>query len=177
MNRIKALAPAILFSLVLSSTFTNHAYAADSAEQHNLPSVTKELLIHAPMAKVWQAIQARRTSSANRKEMSYKNNEAVVHERFPALPIVGDIDCTYEEDEQQAANRIEYHMVTSNHFREFEGCYQLRTAADGVSTVLALTSTVDPGIRIPFWQNIARAAAEKSVRETLQEIAELAGDR
>lgn len=176
MNRIKALAPAILFSLALSSTLTNHACAADSAE-HNLPSVTKELLIHAPMAKVWQAIQARRSSSANRKEMSYKNDEAVVHEKFPACPIVGDIDCTYEEDEQQTANRIEYHMVASNRFREFEGFYQLRPAADGVSTVLALTSTIDPGIRIPFWQNIARVAAEKNVRETLQEIADLAGDR
>ncbi|MBY0547844.1 MAG: hypothetical protein K2W95_11150 [Candidatus Obscuribacterales bacterium] len=176
MNQTKALAPAILF-LILSSTITDYACAADSAEPQNLPSVTKELLIHAPMAKVWQAIQTRRNSSTNRKEMSYTNNEAVVHERFPALPIVGDIDCTYEEDEQRAANRIEYHMLNSNHFREFQGCYQLRLAADGVSTILALTSTVDPGIRIPFWQKIARAAAEKSVRETLQEIAILSGDR
>lgn len=170
MKRKDVIARSTLLLLIVSS-FTSPVDAADS-----LPSVTKELLIHAPMQKVWQAIQARRNSSANRKEMSYKNNEAVVREKFPACPIVGDVDCTYEEDEDQRSNRIAYHMVESNHFRAFQGCYQLRPAPDGVSTILALTSTVDPGIRIPFWQAMARAAAAKNVRETLKEIAGLAGD-
>lgn len=177
---LKSLVTPVLLMLAVAATPAVMAQTEQTVmETHsaaNLPSVTRELIIHAPMQKVFDAIRARRTSSTKRTELSYKNSAAVVREQFPSCPIVGDISCTYEEDEK-LPDRINYHMVSSNKFRAFEGCYHLRPAADGVSTVLSLTSTIDPGIRIPFWQDIARAAANKNVAETLHEIATLAGDQ
>lgn len=147
-----------------------------SLEHSNIPSATNELLIHASRQQVWQAIRARRTSSACRKELSHTDNQAVVEEMFASCPIVGNVVCTYVEDETQPLQRIDYHMVDSNRLKRFEGFYLLKTAPDGVSTVLQLTSSVDPGIRIPFWQDIARGQASRSGEHTLHEIAALAGD-
>ncbi|MBY0551163.1 MAG: hypothetical protein K2W95_28040, partial [Candidatus Obscuribacterales bacterium] len=40
----------------------------------------------------------------------------------------------------------------------------------GKSTVLELSNAMDPGIRIPFWQEITKMAAGKSVKKRLDEV-------
>ncbi len=142
----------------------------------NLPSATNEIVIHASRERVWQAIIARRTSSVKRKELSHTNKQAMVQEEFPGCPILGDIKITYVEVETQPLQRMDYHMVESNQFKAFEGHYLLKNSPDDSATVLQLTSTVDPGIRIPFWRDIARGQANRDVKATLREIAQLAGD-
>jgi hypothetical protein len=168
----------IIQSPSLAVAAQEQANAASQCEHDNanLPSATRELLIHATRDKVWKAIQARRTSTILRKLVSYQGNQAVVKETFEGVPVVGAISCTYQETESIPNQRIDYHMVESSRFKAFQGNYQLRLAPDGVSTILQLTSAIDPGIRIPFWQEIAHAQASKSVKETLEEIARLAGD-
>lgn len=163
-------------SIAIAAEGQSNATQNNEHDTANLPSATRELLIHATREKVWKAIQARRTATMLRKLVSYQGNQAVINETFAGVPVVGAISCTYQETESIPNQRIDYHMVESNRFKAFQGNYQLRPAPDGTSTVLQLTSAIDPGIRIPFWQEIAHAQANKSVKETLEEIARLAGD-
>lgn len=150
---------------------TSSSLEADAA---SIPSATSEIIIHAPKERVWQAIRIRRTMCANRKLLSHTEKEATMQEFFTGCPIVGDVTCTYVEEETRPLERMDYHMIESNRLRTFEGAYVLRTADDGSSTVLQLTSVIDPGIRVPFWQDISRAQAARSVREILGQIAAIA---
>lgn len=138
-----------------------------------LPQVAGKIEVDVPMKKVWAAIQARRTS-AHRKLVSYDGKVAVVKEAFKAMPVIGDTSCTYTEQELAGQKMITYKLMNSDHFKKFEGCWQLTPGPKPDTTMVSLSTTLDPGIRFPFWEHIARANMQKNLRENLAEVAALA---
>ncbi len=139
----------------------------------NLPALSKEIEIKAPLSKVWKAIRARRSSSKQRKLISYKGNLAVIKENFDSIPVIGNASCTYEELEQIHEGRINYEMINSDHFRKFEGCWKLKPGSNSDSTIVSLSVKIDPGVRCPFWRKLVQFSLSKSVSQDLAELERL----
>lgn len=140
-----------------------------------LPELSKTVEINAPVQKVWEAIQARRSSDpSKRKLMSYDGKVAVIKEFFLSVPIIGNTICTYVERELIPHKAIEYKMLSSNRFHTFEGYWQLAEGSKPGTTSCTLTTILDPGVRIPFWQQIAKNAMQKDLDHNLECVTELA---
>jgi len=135
--------------------------------------VSEAQVIDEPTTVVWRAIQNLRTADKQRRRLvSYENNEAIIEERFPALPIVGEATCLYKEREVPE-KEINFSLISSDHFKVFEGTWSLERLSDG-RTKVSLSSNLDTGLRIPFWREITRAATSRSVKHRLQELSEQA---
>jgi len=133
--------------------------------------VIEQQVIDEPASIVWRAIQNLRTVDGQKRRLiSYANNEAVIEEKFPALPIVGDSTCLYKECEVIPEKEINYSLIHSDHFKVFEGTWNLERMADG-KTRVSLSSNLDTGLRVPFWREITRVATTRSVKHRLQELA------
>lgn len=133
------------------------------------PTVTQSILINAAPKFVFEAIQHARQADA-RKLLSYDGSDATIEEKFMTLPVVGAATCTYIEHEIPNLQGIEYHLINSDRFTVFQGRWSLTPGKDGKSTLVELTNVMDPGIRIPFWQEITKMAAGKSVKRRLDEV-------
>ncbi len=141
-----------------------------------LPKVTCETEIAAPANIVWKAIKARRVSDLSRRQLlSYDGKTAVVKELFGSMPIIGVTTCTYAENEICPGKQLEYKLLNSNHLRAFEGRWRLEPGPQQNTTLVFLSSTIDPGIRVPFWRRIVRTAIENDVKASLREVSNLAG--
>ena len=134
------------------------------------PEVTHSISINAKPAQVWAAIQHQRESDNHRKLISYDGNKATLKEVFAALPIVGEASCTYVESETSQFERIDYALVQSDRFHVFEGSWVIKPGKDQNSTSVELTNAIDPGIRVPFWQDITKMAASKMVKRRLDAV-------
>lgn len=140
-----------------------------------LPCVTRQLEVNAPVDRVWQAIQDRRKSDPQHRQLlSYDGNVAVVKETFPSMPIIGTNIATYAEREIRPLRQIAYRLVASPRFRTFEGCWTLTPGTAPNTTLVSLSFTFDPGIRFPLWNRFTRGSMQTSVRDTLQEVNRLA---
>ena len=165
----------ILGFLSLSLFAISDIASAAAEDSHSLPQVSGTVQVDVPIEKVWSAIQARRNSDpTHRKLVSYDGKVAVVKEFFKKMPVIGDATCTYAEQELLAQKTIIYKMVSSDHFKTFEGCWQLVPGAKPKTTMVTLSTTLDPGIRFPFWEHMARANMQKNLRENLDEVVALA---
>lgn len=139
-----------------------------------LPQVSRTIEIDVPVEKVWAAIQARRVNDpGHRKLVSYDGKNAVVKEFFPSMPVLGSATCTYTEHELTPKKLISYEMLSSDHFHKFEGMWQLNPGPRPDTTMVSLTTTLDPGIRFPFWEQLAKANLTKDLINNLQEVAEI----
>ena len=140
-----------------------------------LPELSKTIEVNAPVQKVWEAIQARRSSDpSKRKLMSYDGKIAVVKEFFNSVPIIGNTICTYAERELVPRKAIEYKMLSSNRFHQFEGFWDLEEGSKPGTTKVTLTTILDPGVRIPFWQQMAKNAMQKDLDRNLASVNDLA---
>lgn len=140
----------------------------------DVPSITLSVLVKASPRNVWLAIQHQRVSDAAKRTLvSYDGRDAVIEEKFGALPVVGGASCRYCEHETVPNERIDYDFVGSDKFREFKGHWLLKPGKDG-KTVVELKNVLDPGLRVPFWQDITRMAATKNVKQRLHEVASYA---
>ncbi|MBX9688246.1 MAG: hypothetical protein K2X27_16175 [Candidatus Obscuribacterales bacterium] len=145
------------------------------AANAKLPQVTVSSVVAAPIDKVWTAIKKRRVSdSAHRQLLSYDGRTAVVREFFLSMPIIGNTSCVYAEYETRPGKQIDYKMVSSDHLHAFQGSWYLESGKDPNTTVVSLSSTIDPGVRFPLWRKIARVSLENSVKETIAEVSNLA---
>lgn len=154
------------------------AHPAEVQVDSNLPSVSKTVEVQAPIDKVWSAIQARRTSDPmKRKLLSYDGKTAVIKELFPSMPVIGSSNCTYSEREHSAERSIEYKMINSDHFKTFQGSWHLLPGRKPGTTLVTLTSTLDPGVRIPFWMQMAKMNMSKDVKTNIQEVVTLANEK
>lgn len=132
--------------------------------------VSMSLIVKAKPYAVWEAIRGqRRKDKEHRKLISYHDNEATIEEQFPSLPIVGAATCLYKEYEVPL-QRIDYRMVSSNQFKQFEGSWVLTPVDDGNNTLVNLSSRLDPGLRVPFWKEITKAATTKHIKERLSSV-------
>lgn len=140
-------------------------------ENKNLPQVTKCIEIDAPVDRVWAAIKERRVKDQNQRQLlNYNGKVAVIQEKFPSIPVIGNTTCTYAENEIRPLRFLEYKLLSSNHLHAFEGYWRLNAGPRPNTTMVSLTSTIDPGIRCPFWKQIAKAVITKNVNDTLNEV-------
>ncbi len=169
-------------ALLMSTSGSFAANAESDLQTHpaeiqvdSLPSVTRTVEVQAPIEKVWSAIQARRTSDpTKRKLLSYDGKTAVIKELFPSMPVIGSSNCTYSEREHSADRSIEYKMINSDHFKAFQGSWHLLPGRKPGTTLVTLTSTLDPGVRIPFWMQMAKMNMSRDVKSNIQEVVTLA---
>lgn len=180
---------AVTFSILSTSTsFASHKHSAShptldapralpapcahkaAHKRHDLPGVTMSIVIKAQPRVVWEAIQhERRAGGDQRKLISYDGNRAVLEEKFASLPILGAASCVYAESETPI-QRIDYSLVHSERFHAFEGSWTLTPLKDGSHTLVELSNSLDPGIRVPFWQELTKAAAARHVKKRLEDI-------
>ncbi len=160
--------------LCLAEDATVHSNAhSKNGSEHKLshaPEVKHSILVKAKPEQVWEAIQHQRKADERRKLLSYDGTIATLHETFASLPIVGEASCVYEEHEMIPLERIDYSLVKSDHFHVFEGSWILSLAKDGKSTLVELSNAIDAGIRVPFWQDITKMAASRSVKKRLDAV-------
>lgn len=140
-----------------------------SHNKENVPTVIQTIVVKATPKYVFEAIQHARKAESTRRLLSYDGSDATIEEKFRTIPVVGEATCTYVEHEIPGQG-IEYHLVNSDRFTVFQGKWSLTPGRDGKSTVLELSNAMDPGIRIPFWQEITKMAAGKSVKKRLDEV-------
>jgi len=142
------------------------------AQSDESAAAVKEVSVHqivkARPTVVWEAIRhQRKTDAEHRKVISYHDNEATIEEKFPGLPIIGAATCLYKEYEVPL-KRIDYSMINSNQFKTFEGSWVL--TPDGENTIVDLSSSLDPGLRVPFWREITKMATMKHIRKRLDDV-------
>lgn len=147
----------------------HHKHHLKSEHKRHAPEVKHSIVINAKPEHVWQAIQHQRKADDHRKLLSYDGNAATLHETFAALPIVGEASCDYVETESTLFERIDYSMVKSDHFAVFEGAWLISPGKDGTTNV-ELSNAIDPGIRVPFWQDITKLAASRLVKRRLDAV-------
>jgi len=148
----------------------HHKHKGKHVEHKHAPEVKQSIVVNAKAANVWEAIQQNRKTDDHRKLLSYDGTAATLHETFAALPIVGEASCDYVERESQPLERIDYTMVKSDRFHVFEGTWRLTPGKTANQTVVELSNTIDPGIRVPFWQDITKMAANRMVKRRLDAI-------
>ncbi|MBY0358700.1 MAG: SRPBCC family protein [Candidatus Obscuribacterales bacterium] len=164
----------LITTTVALTTVTSGLASDGHKSKSHAPEVKLSIIVKARPEVVWEAIQHERKADADhRKLLSYDGNKAVIEEQFAAIPVVGAASCVYTESEVPI-QRINYSLVHSNHFHIFQGSWVLTPAKDGKHTIVELTNTIDPGIRIPFWHEITKLAATKHVKKRLEEVAHYA---
>ena len=161
-----------LSSFVIAVTLCTFTTASATAASDEVKTVTASTLVNASPSVVWEAIRGlRRKDSVHRKLVSYKDNEAVLEEKFLGLPIIGDAVCTYKESEVPF-QRIDYRLIKSDHFKVFEGSWVLTPAENGQKTLVCLSSCSDPGLRVPFWKDLTKMATSRHIKKRLAEMKE-----
>ncbi len=148
----------------------SHNFKHEKHSKPHTPEVKHSLLVNASAENVWQAIQHQRKSDHHRRLISYDGKAATLHETFAALPIVGEASCEYVENESAPLARIDYSMVKSDRFQVFEGSWILSPGKNEHETKVELSNAIDPGIRVPFWQDITRLAASRMVKRRLDAV-------
>lgn len=139
------------------------------APKAHVPEVKHTIAINAKPEHVWLAIQHQRQSDGHRKLLSYDGTAATLHETFASLPIVGEASCVYVENESSPMQRIDYALLRSDRFAVFQGAWVISPGKDGTTNV-ELSNSIDPGIRVPFWQDITKLAASRLVKKRLDAV-------
>lgn len=162
-------------SLVVTAADAVEPAGALSGHHHHhkhackVPEVKHSVLVNARPEHVWEAIQHERKGE-DRTLVSYDGSLATIDEKFATLPIVGAATCTYVEKESTVFERIDYSLLKSDRFTVFQGYWLISPSKDGKATVVELSNAIDPGIRVPFWQDITRLAANRLVKKRLESV-------
>jgi hypothetical protein len=132
-------------------------------------AVTESVIIDAPPEAIFDAIRKLRSSGPGlHKLVSFDGKRAVVEERFWHLPILGTAICTYEELEQPFS-RIDYKMLNSDKLKRFEGFWLLSPEESG-RTLTTLSLLCDPGISLPFADQITASRTRSAVSKKLTAV-------
>jgi hypothetical protein len=113
--------------------------------------VTAKILINASPHVVWQTVHEERRRDpdlAYSKVLNCKDNDSTLEQKFTFLPVIGTAVCVMH-DIEIPNQRIDYTMVSSDHFKAMEGCWELTPAQDGSSTYLSLATYCDMGFPVP----------------------------
>ena len=127
--------------------------AVVSSEQH--PNghnwMKSKILINASPHVVWETVHEERKHDpdlAYSKILSQDNNHATLEQKFALIPVIGTAVCVMNNTEVPF-ERIDYNMVSSDHFKAMEGSWVLTPGRDANSTYLELSSYCDLGLPIP----------------------------
>jgi hypothetical protein len=113
--------------------------------------VTAKILINACPHVVWDTVHEERQRDPDlsySKVLGTQDNQATLEQKFCLLPLFGTATCVMHNVEV-VNERIDYDMVSSDHFKALEGSWILTPGRDASSTYLELESYCDLGLPIP----------------------------
>jgi hypothetical protein len=141
------------------------------AESHKeMTGVVSKMLINATPQEIFRAIHDYRYSdSTKRSVLEEKKGRCIIKEKFAGLPILGDVDCTYEEVETPYS-RIDYQMVNSDKLTVFEGNWILSPVEGTNTTLVKLTSYIDSGLTIPAKDFLTHLSAHQDLHKRLSYV-------
>lgn len=156
-------------SLVLFLSFAT-TITAEATGQKGFRGVSAKVVVNAEPREVWQAIRGLRDDDPQDvKTISQSPTEDILEETFDDLPVIGKAVCRYKET-YRPYERIEYHMISSDHFKAFEGSWVLTPCGKPHQTMVELSSYIDTGLTVPFAHQLTNMATMHNVHRRLQEV-------
>ncbi|MDZ4835583.1 MAG: SRPBCC family protein [Candidatus Melainabacteria bacterium] len=147
------------------------------AESHKeLTGVVSKMLINASPEEIFRAVRDYRYSDTTKRSViEEKKGRSIIKEKFASMPILGDVECTYEEIETPYT-RIDFQMVTSNKLKVFEGNWILTPVEGTKSTLVKLTTYIDSGLTIPAKDFLQHLTAHQDIHRRLAFVKKAAED-
>lgn len=145
------------------------------AETHkDMTGVVSKIVIKATPEEVFSAIKTyRKSEPLKRKIIEEAKGRSTIKETFAQVPVLGDVDCTYQEIEEPYT-RIDFQMISSNKLKVFEGNWQLTPINDGKSTLVKLTSFVDSDANMPAKDFLQHLSTHQDIHKRLTFVKKLA---
>jgi hypothetical protein len=113
--------------------------------------VKAKILINASQPVVWETVHEERKRDPDleySKVLKSENNEATLEQKFALLPVIGTATCVMYNSEVPN-ERIDYNMISSDHFKALEGSWVLTPGKDPNWTYLELSTYLDMGLPVP----------------------------
>ena len=113
--------------------------------------IKAKILIRACPHVVWDTVHEERKRDpdlAYSKILTEGKNQATLEQKFSLIPIIGTAVCVMRNTEVPY-ERIDYDMISSDHFKAMEGSWVLTPGIDANSTYLELSSYCDLGLPVP----------------------------
>ncbi len=161
-------------SIFLTTMF--FALRAQAESHRDMTGVVSKIFVRATPEEVFDAIRLyRHSDSEKRSVIEEGNGRATIKEKFAGLPILGDVDCTYEEVETPYS-RIEYQLISSEKLKIFEGNWTLTPVSEGDSkgTLVRLTSYVDSNVQVPAKDFLQHISAHEDIHKRLVYVKRMA---
>jgi len=169
-NMIKQKSLFSLLALLILATTTYQAPLPCSAAGQSSTAVERSLVIKASAKTVFEGIQSSRTDDPMRRHMiSHNQDVAVIDEKIPNLPVIGNAHLIYKEIEVPF-KRIDYLLVSSDKFKVFEGSWELIPLDNGRSTKVVLKSFSEIKIWTPFAKELSASSAVKDINRRLANL-------
>ena len=170
----------LLCSMGLSTTISQpaladgHAITSTETNAKGHHWVKAQILIKAPQHIVWQTVHEERSHDpdiAYSRVIEQGQNHCLLEQKFVFLPIFGSAVCLMKNTEVPL-KRIDYSMVSSDHFKAMDGSWVLTATPDGNSTYLELSTHSDIGIPVP--RQIMEGFTAKRLQKRLANVKHMA---
>jgi hypothetical protein len=126
--------------------------------------------VQAPPEIVWYSVHETRRKDpdlAYSKVLEHSLNEETYEEKFQLIPLLGSATCVLK-DKEVPLKRIDYALVSSDHFKAMDGSWVFVASEDGKSTTLELTSHLDTGLPVP--QSFVDSNLAKKIERRLNHV-------
>jgi hypothetical protein len=132
--------------------------------------VSGSISINAPANVVWDAVHTERQNDPDleySKVLEQHGNQALIEQKFNALPIIGAAVCQLIQREVPN-ERIDYKLVKSDKFKALNGSWVLTASPDGRTTTLELSSHLDTGMA--YSQGVIDMLTKKKIDKRLENV-------
>lgn len=165
----------LLCAAALSATTSISMANSLHAESHQeLTGVVSKVIVKATPKEVFDAIRTyRKSEPLTRKVIEEKKNCTTIKETFPAVPVLGDVECTYQETEEPYS-RIDFQLLSSNKLKVFEGNWQISPVGDGKTTLVKLTSFLDSNANLPAKEFLQHLQTHQDIHKRLTFVKKIA---
>lgn len=157
-----------LIGLTLATSLIGGAFVPCAAKQEAAGS---DIEINAKPEIVFEAIRKQRNSTEQHRTLkSFDGKVAVIEEHMQDVPVYGKVDCVFQETEEPY-KKIDYKLLSSNHFKSGFGTWTLTPSKDGKSTNLEFKTYTDSGL--PFMGGLTKMESVKTAKIRLKHIKEV----
>lgn len=163
-----------------SALNTQHAQIAHTsveasavAQTAHKNGVHEQVVIKAPPAKVWQSMLEQRRQDPDSQYVKPVNHAGhdLVEQKFKFPSPFGDAECVLHLADKPA-ERVDFKLFESEDLKAMEGSWILKPAEDGKSTLLILSSYVEPNIFVP--RIVTNGLVSHRVKKSLAQVKKLA---
>lgn len=147
------------------------ALCSCAAWAHDVKGVSGSTVINAPRENVWKVLTT--VGNFDDKLQSRNGNEAVVEQKFKALPLLSAITIVVKA-KVTPEERIQFDMIRCDRLKAFSGAYDL-CDADKEKTKVNLVMYVDPGLPVPRF--LVNKFIEGKVKSRLRRLKNLVEKR